>query len=49
MEMKTLDEGNGEIVFLTHPCVERDFRASLAGLQSSGAVKEISNWYRVEG
>lgn len=49
MEMKTLDEGRGEIVFLTHPCIEKDFRTALAGLRASGTVEEVSNWFRVEG
>lgn len=48
MEMKTLDEGKGEIVFLTHPCHESDFRAALVGLRTSGEVEEISASIRVE-
>lgn len=49
MEMKTLDEGKGEIVFLTHPCVEKNFRTALEALKASGAVYEICNSFRVEG
>lgn len=48
MEMKTLGEGRGEIVFLTHPCVERNFRSALKALSASGAVYEVCNSFRVE-
>lgn len=48
MEMKTLDAGRrGEIVFLTHPCLESDFQASLEGLRASGVVEEVCNYFRV--
>lgn len=49
MEMKTLDEGRGEIVFLTHPCRENNFRNALDALKGSGAVEEVCNYFRVEG
>ena len=48
MEMKTLTEGKGEIVFLTHPCREQSFRASLEALRKSGTVEDVCNWFRVE-
>jgi homoserine dehydrogenase len=49
MEMKTLGEGRGEIVFLTHPCRELNFRQALEALKKSGAVDEVCNSFRVEG
>lgn len=49
MHMKTLDEGRGEIVFLTHPCREKDFRNALVSLQETGVVHEIGNAFRVVG
>ena len=48
MEMKTLDAGRGEIVFLTHPVRELSFRDSLVALQNSGTVETVCNWFRVE-
>lgn len=47
MEMRTLDTERGEIVFLTHPCLERDFRAALEALTKTGVVAEIGNSFRV--
>lgn len=49
MEMKTLDGGRGEIVFLTHPCVEKSFCDALHQLESSGTIEVVCNWFRVEG
>jgi homoserine dehydrogenase len=51
MEMRLLDASRnlGEIVFLTHPCLERNFRAALDALVPTGVIEEISNWFRVEG
>ena len=48
MEMKTLGEGKGEIVFLTHPCREKSFCDSLDAMIKSGTVDEICSWFRVE-
>jgi homoserine dehydrogenase len=48
MEMKTLSSGRGEIVFLTHPCVERDFRSALHQMDSTDVIESIENWIRVE-
>jgi homoserine dehydrogenase len=54
MEMKTLTgtpggAGLGEIVFLTHPCVEKNFKSALANLQNQGFVSRIANSFRVAG
>jgi homoserine dehydrogenase len=49
MEMRTLGPGEGEIVFLTHPCRESDFRDALSALQATGVVREIGNAIRVAG
>ncbi len=48
MEMKTLDEGRGEIVFLTHPCREKDFQDALSDFREADSVEEVSNFFRVE-
>jgi homoserine dehydrogenase len=51
MEMKVLDpqDSLGEIVFMTHPCLERSFRKAVATIQDQDMVREIANWIRVEG
>lgn len=51
MEMRVLDASRnlGEIVFLTHPCLEKNFRSALEALRPTGTVEEIANWFRVEG
>ena len=51
MEMRLLDPSRnlGEIVFLTHPCRESNFRSALEALGKTGVVEEIANWFRVEG
>lgn len=53
MEMKAIGDGQGEIVFLTHPAVEADFHAALASLGSQKGdhevVHEVKNWFRVVG
>jgi homoserine dehydrogenase len=50
MEMKVIDvQGKrGEIAFLTHVCLERDFRQAINDLRDSDAVISIENWIRVE-
>lgn len=48
MEMKVLESGEGEIVFLTHPSPESAIRAALTSLKSEPGVKEILNRIRVE-
>lgn len=49
MEMKTLDEGKGEIVFLTHPCQESDFVKALDELKGLEVIADLGAWFRVEG
>lgn len=49
MEMKALDEGKGEIVFLTHPCQESNFVAALEELKGLDVIAELGAWFRVEG
>ena len=49
MEMKTLEAGAGEIVFLTHPCKERDFVSALERLKGMDVIDELGTWLRVEG
>ncbi|MEA2554664.1 MAG: homoserine dehydrogenase, partial [Fimbriimonadaceae bacterium] len=51
MEMRLLDASRnlGEIVFLTHPCKEANFRSALDALGPTGMVEQIANWLRVEG
>jgi homoserine dehydrogenase len=48
MEMKTLDEGRGEIVFLTHRAREASFRLALEELRASESVESVGQWLRVE-
>lgn len=49
MEMKSLGDGFGEIVFLTHPCRERDFQQALSTLHATNAVESVGNFIRVVG
>lgn len=51
MEMRLLDpsRGLGEIVFLTHPCKESNFRKALGSLPGTGVIIELASWLRVEG
>lgn len=48
MEMKTLPEGRGEMVFLTHPATESDFRAALTAVENMPNVEKVANSFRVE-
>lgn len=48
MEMKPIDDGVGEIVFLTHKCRESSFRAALSGLVAEEIVRGVGTWFRVE-
>lgn len=50
MEMRVVDaeQFTGEIVFMTHPCRESEFRQAVESLSALAAVKEIRNWIRVE-
>ncbi len=49
MEMKALEEGKGEIVFLTHPCQESNFVAALEEMKGLDVIAELGTWLRVEG
>jgi len=51
MEMRVVDpkENLGEIAFLTHPCIEGDFRRALVEIEEIGIVKRVASWIRVEG
>jgi homoserine dehydrogenase len=50
MEMKVLDPQKlGEIVFMTHPCLEESFRAAVETIEALPIVRKIANWFRVEG
>jgi homoserine dehydrogenase len=50
MEMRTLDDGKGEIVFLTHRCRESSFRTALDKLNADkGTIHSVESWIRVVG
>ena len=51
MEMRVVDASlnTGQIVFLTHSCLEANFNAALVELSKSRSVLEIRSWIRVEG
>ncbi len=49
MEMRTLDDRLGEIVFLTHPAQESALLRSLKALRNIHIVELIASWFRVEG
>ncbi len=50
MEMRVLDPSQdlGEIVFLTHRCVEANFRAAVTELGEHDEVDKVCGWLRVE-
>lgn len=50
MEMRVIDTARnlGEIAFLTHPCIEGDFKRALQDIESTGIVKSVASWIRVE-
>ena len=48
MEMRTLEDGLGEIVFLTHRCVESSFTSSLEDVRLLPVVESVESWLRVE-
>lgn len=50
MEMRVIDTDAslGEIAFLTHPCLELDFVRALAEIETSGIVRNVASWMRVE-
>lgn len=49
MEMRVLDaeKQHGEIVFLAHPCLERDFQQALEEVRKSDFVLRVASWMRV--
>ena len=48
MEMRTLSENSGEIVFLTHPSREADFHRARAAITDLSTVRSFASWIRVE-
>ncbi len=50
MEMRVLDaeKQHGEIVFLVHPCLERDFQQAIEELRSAEFVLKVASWMRVQ-
>ena len=50
MEMRVLDPVavTGEIVFLTHPCQEGNFRRALQEIDREEIIERVANWIRVE-
>ncbi|MCH8309949.1 MAG: hypothetical protein IIB17_05550 [Chloroflexi bacterium] len=48
MEMRTLENDQGEIVFLTHRCFESDFVRALADVRKLAVVHSVESWFRVE-
>jgi len=49
MEMRVLDaeKQHGEIVFLVHPCLERDFQHAIEELRAAEFVLQVASWMRV--
>jgi homoserine dehydrogenase len=47
MEMRTLEGGRGEIVFLAHPCFEQSFRDALIEIEHQSIIERIANAIRV--
>ncbi|HRJ26470.1 MAG TPA: homoserine dehydrogenase [Fimbriimonadaceae bacterium] len=48
MEMRELNDGLGEIVFLTHLCQEQNLQRAMARLAATEVVACVENWVRVE-
>jgi homoserine dehydrogenase len=48
MEMRTLEHDLGEIVFLTHRCLESSFTAALEDVRILPVVESVESWFRVE-
>lgn len=48
MEMRPLDGGMGEIVFLTHPCGESSFQRAVKAIQNLNIVERVHGLLRVE-
>ncbi len=47
MEMRTITEEIGEIVFLTHACKEVSFQAAIKAIKALDEVREIASFIRV--
>jgi homoserine dehydrogenase len=50
MEMRVVDAANqvGEIAFMTHECVEADFKAAIRSIEEKKIVQKVASWIRVE-
>ncbi len=48
MEMRTLENDLGEIVFLTHKCLESSFSSALDNVRLLPVVDSVESWFRVE-
>ena len=48
MEMRTLENDQGEIVFLTHTCLESAFTSALTKVEQLPVVASVESWLRVE-
>ena len=48
MEMRTLEDDQGEIVFLTHTCLESAFTSALTKVEQLPVVASVESWLRVE-
>ena len=48
MEMRTLENDQGEIVFLTHKCRESAFTTALGKVEQLPVVASVESWFRVE-
>lgn len=48
MEMRTLEDEQGEIAFLTHKCQESAFTSALEKVEQLPVVASVESWLRVE-
>ena len=48
MEMRTLEHDLGEIVFMTHTCLESSFTSALEDVRILPVVESVEAWFRVE-
>ena len=48
MEMRTLEDEQGEIAFLTHTCLESAFTSALEKVEQLPVVASVESWLRVE-
>jgi homoserine dehydrogenase len=49
MQMKTLPSNQGEIVFLTHEAVEREFQKALSEVAKLPCIVKVATFVRVDG